>query len=77
MKDRVKRTGVKKLSKKFKTTCILVSTFTFSLTLLLGISVLSIYKENKSISSRIENVGQQINYFENQNNKVGDKYKKI
>lgn len=77
MKDRVQRTGNKKLSKKFKTTCILVSSLTFALSLFLGLITVTIYNENKSISSRIENVGQQINYFENQNDKVSEKYKKV
>lgn len=77
MKDRIQRTGNKKLSKKFKTTCILVSSLTFALSLFLGLITVTIYNENKSISSRIENVGQQINYFENQNDKVSEKYKKV
>lgn len=77
MKDRIQRTGNKKLSKKFKTTCILVSSLTFALSLFLGLITVTIFNDNKSISSRIENVGQQINYFENQNDKVSEKYKKV
>lgn len=75
MKDRIRRTGVEKMPKKFKRVCIAVTCASLFASIFLGLAVFSLQKQNDSISDKINDYHQQINYFENQNNKVSDKYK--
>ncbi len=75
MKDRIRRTGVEKMPKKFKRTCITIACVSLFASIFLGFAVFSLQKQNDSISDKINDYHQQINYFENQNNKVSDKYK--
>lgn len=76
MKDRIRRTGIRKVEKKFRKNCIVVTFISVFFSVLLSYVAFELSNQNHMISSRIENVGQQINYFQNQNNKVSDKYKK-
>lgn len=76
MKDRIRRTGIRKVEKKFRKKCIVITFISVFFSVLLSYAAFELSNQNRLISSRIENVGQQINYFQNQNNKVSDKYKK-
>ena len=75
MTDKIRTTGVEKTSKKFKGTCIAVSLVSVAVSIFLGLAVFTLQKQNDSISDKINDFHQQINYFENQNDKVSDKYK--
>jgi cell division protein FtsX len=67
MKDRIKRTAIKKPSHRLKRACIATVSFTLVFSSLALAILLNVSHENKMLNERIDNYTVQIDLLENKN----------